>query len=208
MMATFSENFLRAYNVSAGVKSQRERDQMLKEQQALQRQQIITQLQRQAEDDKVQAIARQQQDVLAQLKLSELASRPSVPAGDGVGPPAPAEVTPLQFPTFSGGNVPVTPRFREDVLAQQQAQREMEVATEVEKVRQIAPIQAAAQQAASRIELPPELAAQLGLPPGALPTSCGCQECGRHRGEDEGSGGSDESRATRVPRGSGLPPQP
>lgn len=173
-MPTFAENFLRAYAVGTESKARQERLRLEEEQQALQRQQFITQMQRAEEDRKTAAITRQQQDALLKLKLFENVDRPTIPAGDGVGPPAPAEVQPLSFPLHGGGNMKVTPLFRGDILEAERAKKEMandeQLDFEVRKATALGPIQAELERAKGSITLPPGLGKPLGLPEGvALP---------------------------------------
>lgn len=167
--SSFTERFLNAYRLGIETKSRKERDALEKEQAALHREQVIRALQRQAEDDKLQATARGQQDAKLQLDLARTSPPPRIPVGgDGVGPEQLAPVEPVEFPTYDGRKIKVMPQFQDDIvaqaLAQRQAQKEQDVEAAVAQETAISPIRALAQKQANQINPTMAQRKALGLP--------------------------------------------
>lgn len=115
---SFGRNFLAGYATAQTAQRAREREEMERQQLALERQRTQSQLKIADETAKAQEIERQQQDALQHLeflKQQDAPTTPVSPEAGGVGPPAPGPREEVTFPTHAGGRLSTPARYRNEI---------------------------------------------------------------------------------------------
>lgn len=136
-------------------------EQERKKQLAFQQQDAEERHRRQAEQDKVLGVIRgrdEAKDLMGLLTQQDM-PRQEMPPGQ-MGPEAPAPRQMISIPTFSGQTLQVPARYREDVAAQERAKQDLEDQRFQARQELV--------DRTRRIELPPELAAKIGVAPGLV----------------------------------------